>query len=92
MSDMLDVIHFLFEEDSRYRSQEEIQSVSAIRTQVYESLYGITYPYKVKATQTGDNSSTEFMDTDYVKPYTPPTEFDPDSFNPFGKTLEPPLR
>lgn len=88
---MLDVIHFFFEEDSRYRSQEEIQTVSAIRTQVYESLYGINYPYKVKSQATSSNNFSDVDDVNSVKPYMAPTEFDPESTNPFGKTLEPPL-
>jgi len=88
---MLDVIHFFFEEDSRYRSQEEIQAVSAIRTQVYESLYGVSYPYKVNSSSTNRSDFSETDDIDSVKPYIPPTDFDPESANPFGRTLEPPI-
>jgi hypothetical protein len=92
MSDMLDVIHFMFEEDSRYLSQEEVESVSATRTQVYETLYGVTYNYKVKARSKTNSTSTGVPDLDEVKPYVPPTEFDPESSNPFGSLLEAPLR
>lgn len=92
MSDMLDVIHFFFEEDSRYLSQEEVESVSATRTQLYETLYGTTYNYKVKARSNTGSVSTGIPDIDEVKPYIPPTEFDPGSSNPFGNLLEAPLR
>lgn len=90
---MLDVVHYLFEEDSRYRSQEEAESVSAVRTQVYEVLYGLPYRYKMGRAQasTSGISSDALSDT-AVKPYIPPTEFDPDSSNPFGSTLEAPVR
>lgn len=92
MADMLDVVHYLFEEDSRYKSQEEAESVSAVRTQIYEVLYGTPYRYKMSKSQgntTGAASST-FSDTE-IKPYIPPTEFDPDAYNPFGSALEAPL-
>lgn len=92
MSDMLDVVHFFFEEDSRYLSQEEVESVSATRTQVYETLYGVTYNYKVKSRGKTTSTSTGISDLDEVKPYIPPTEFDPGSSNPFGSVLEAPLR
>jgi hypothetical protein len=93
MADMVDVIHYLFEEDSRYRSQEEVESVSAVRTQVYESLYGTTYLYKVnKKSGTSNSASSGVSDLDEIKPYIPPTEFDPNSVNPFGSALEAPLR
>lgn len=88
---MLDVTHFFFEEDYRYRSQEEVQAVSAIRTQVYESLYGVSYPYKVNSSSTTRSDSSEVGDVESVKPYIPPTDFDPESSNPFGRTLEPPI-
>lgn len=95
VSDMLDIVHFFFEEDSRYRSQEEVESVSAVRSQIYETLYGTTYRYKVKSNSSNRNNSNaamDFSDPDEVKPYIPPTEFDPGSSNPFGKVLEAPLR
>jgi hypothetical protein len=94
MSDMLDVIHFLFEEDSRYSSQEEVESVSAMRTQIYEGLYGVPYTYKLKKSSRSNmnSSSGDFSGIEETKPYIPPTEFDPESSNPFGSLLEAPLR
>lgn len=93
MSDMLDIVHFFFEEDSRYQSQEEVESVSAVRSQIYETLYGVPYRYKAKSSgKTKSNTTSDFPDVDEVKPYIPPTEFDPESSNPFGSSLEAPLR
>ena len=89
---MLDVIHYFFEEDSRYKSQEEAESVSAVRTQVYEVLYGRTYMYKMgKSANTTGVGSDALSDT-AIKPYIAPTEFDPESHNPFGSVLEAPVR
>jgi hypothetical protein len=92
IADMLDVVHYLFEEDSRYRSQEEAESVSAVRTQVYETLYGTTYRYKMSKSQTSNTNvgSTGLSDSD-IKPYIPPTDFDPGSYKPFGSVLEAPI-
>lgn len=92
MADMLDVIHFLFEEDSRYISQEEVESVSAMRTQIYETLYGVSYNYKVKKSARSNSTSTGISGIEETKPYIPPTEFDPQASNPFGSALEAPLR
>lgn len=90
---MLDVVHYLFEEDSRYRSQEEAESVSAVRTQVYEVLYGTTYRYKMgKSRNNTTGVSSDALSDSAVKPYIPPTEFDPDSLSPFGSVLEAPVR
>jgi hypothetical protein len=92
MRDMLDVVHYLFEEDSRYSSAEEAESVSAIRTSIYGRLYGTTYKYKVKSKSSGNDMNYSFSDPNEVKPYIPPTEFDPESADPFGGLLDAPIR
>lgn len=92
LSDMLDVIHFFFEEDSRYSSAEEAEGVSALRTSIYRNLYGTSYRYgtqKSKNTQTSAGSYSEFSDA--AKPYVPPTEFDPEMMNPYGSLLDAPI-
>jgi hypothetical protein len=92
LADMLDVVHYLFEEDSRYRSQEEAESVSAVRTQVYEVLYGLPYRYKMGKSATNNTGiGSDALSDTAVKPYIPPTEFDPESSNPFGSVLEAPI-
>lgn len=85
VTQMLDVLHFFFEEDSRYSTAEEAEAVSKLRSTVYGVLYGTTYKY---ASTSSPGTSSSSMD---VKPYIPPTEFDPDSFQPFGSVLDSPL-
>ncbi len=89
---MLDVVHYLFEDDSRYSSAEEAESVSALRTSIYGRLYGINYKYQVKSRLNKNNASNTYSDPNEVKPYIPPTEFDPDSADPFGGILDAPIR
>ena len=90
---MLDVLHFLFEEDSRFATAEEAESVSAGRTALYKDLYNVDYKYKIKpqGKKSGNSGEFSYSDPDEVKPYIPPTEFDPDSFNPFGQVLDAPI-
>ncbi len=103
-SDMLDVIHYLFEEDLRYSSGEQADAVSKTREIVYKQLYDVDYIFKASATggrRVGGSNS--FYDFDNIqlfdpknkvtKPYIPPTEFDPDTGIPMSGNglLEPPL-
>jgi hypothetical protein len=93
VSSMLDVVHYYFEDDnSRYESGDQAEAVSRMRTQLY-GLYGYQYNYKITAKkQGGQNSGFDGAPSGAVKPYVPPTEFDPDSANPFGGVLDQPLR
>jgi hypothetical protein len=88
MSQMLDVIHYLFEEDSRYTTAEEAEALSEMRTALYGVLYGTTYNYRVKVDKSGNSSG---MPGNATKPYIPPTDFDADSPLPFGSLLDSPL-
>jgi hypothetical protein len=92
LSDMLDVIHFFFEEDSRFVSAEEAEGVSGLRTSLYRNMYGTSYRYgssKSKNTGLSADSYSEFSDV--TKPYIPPTEFDPGRPNPYGSLLDAPI-
>ena len=84
-SEMLDVIHYFFEEDYRFVSQEHAVISSRARKKLYKVLYDKKYAYGVEE----DGESAE--DSTGVKPYIEPTEFDPDSSSPFGQTLDQPL-
>lgn len=86
---MVDVIHYFFEEDARYKSAEEAEAVSAMRTRLYSSLYGETYTYTVStgASRQGGVGAG----SDDLKPYIPPTQVDSDSPLPFGTALDAPL-
>lgn len=102
-SEMIDVMHYFMEEDMRYGSAEEAESLSALRTQLY-LMYGKTYKYTVSSkNQSGKsyipkNAGEDFgfdddpmFNSGETKPYIPPTNFNPDSVLPFGSDLEAPL-
>lgn len=89
-SDMVDVIHYFFEEDALAVSEIHAETRSQIRKGLYEKLYGTTYAYS-SSKSTSQPQEAWGPDLDAVKPYIPPTEFDPDSFNPFGSVLDAPV-
>jgi hypothetical protein len=96
VSDMLDVIHYFYEEDMNYASVEQAQMAEARRTFVFEEMYQTKYDYKTKNnggnSQGYDDGVTPFNPRNKdVKPYIPPTEVDPDSYNPFGSVLDAPI-
>lgn len=53
MRDMVDVLHFLFEEDNTYTSEEQMQSKLKMRERVYRDLYDIDYKYKLPPSKGG---------------------------------------
>lgn len=106
LSDMLDVVHFFLEEDLRYRSPEEYESVNSVRSRIYETFYNSSYVYKgeslaqkknsngrqyVSKTADFDDLPSEFSDTRETKPFIPPTPVNADSHMPFGNVLDSPL-
>ena len=97
---MLDVVHYLFEKDSIITSEAELETKSSVRDVIYETVYGRKFAYSIKQSKDFSNAedsySSEPFDKDnnyvpsknkYVKPYVPPTNFNPDSANPFGSVL-----
>tara|TARA_B110000503_G_scaffold126803_1_gene195821 strand:- start:10177 stop:10452 length:276 start_codon:yes stop_codon:yes gene_type:complete len=87
-SEMLDVLHYYFDEDFRYGSLEGAQLHSNVRDQIFGVMYGTTYKYGMGKNRTvGSNGEEELA----VKPYVQPTEFDPDSEDPFGSVLDAPI-
>jgi hypothetical protein len=91
LSDMLDVIHFFFEDDHRYTTAEEAKAVESIRSSLYETIYKIKYKYKSSGVNGNTNSNVTY-DPNQIKPYIPPTEFDADKGLQFGNIVEAPLR
>jgi hypothetical protein len=91
LRDMLDVVHYFFEEDSRYKSAEEAETVSAVRSSLYGNMYGTYYKYAVKSKNTRSTPSDTYSDPNELKPYIPPTQFDANSANPFGSVLDAPI-
>ncbi len=104
LSDMLDVIHYFYEDDLNYASVEAAQMAEARRISVFKQLYGVDYAYasaesKNKTAGFGANydfdldDPTPFDPTNApIKPYVPPTDMDDDSFNPFGDVLDAPIK
>lgn len=95
---MLDVLHYLFEEDATYDYTEQVEHKSSMRKVVYKTLYNTDYAYSATVRDSSPNSfngddsgvDTEVFNSSMnreVKPYMPPTNFNPDSPNPFQGTL-----
>lgn len=84
---MLDVIHYFFEEDNNFVSQEHAIITERRRIRLYKNMYGKDYAYAV--IEKSETKTSE--DGKEIKPYIEPTEFDPDSSNPFGSVLDAPI-
>ena len=96
---MLDVVHYLFEEDAIVTSEAEFETKNSARDVIYETVYGRKFAYSTKSkdfsssAQAGNSEPFDEFDnyipntSNNVKPYVPPTNFDPDSDNPFGSVL-----
>ena len=100
MSDMLDVVHYIFEEDSTFVSQEQFQSRDSFRVKMYRDLYERSYNYsRVPKKSNGitdfDEDFEDMTPVDPLKPptkgYVPPTDFDASRPNPFGGVLDAPI-
>lgn len=114
-SNMLDVLHFLFEEDWVPASPEMVEARSEVRVALYRDMYGTEYKYKVAPKRNNVNPANgrqytnRAMDDTYVsdldgladekpfdpratppKPFTPASDFNPDSALPF-EGLDAPL-
>jgi len=107
VSQMIDIIHFLFEEDMSYVSGEQAEGQSKMRSSLYGELYGRAYNYGYKKQSTPrvppgfeddfpletEAPIQQFSAKDKpTKAFIPPTQIDPDSAMPFGNSLDAPLR
>lgn len=102
--DLLDVLHYLFEEDNTYSSEAEMHSRGELRRVVYEEMYGQTYKYPIPTSSSSPTTTlpdflqeeeavdnpTPFNPKEQHKPFIPPTTFNPASAKPFGDLLAPP--
>jgi hypothetical protein len=101
--DMLDIVHYFFEEDLTASSGEEVEAKTKIRTLIYRDMYNKPYNYGVSNSEQSYNydtandgyvGATDDTITDPLKPpvipYTPTTEFNADSSLPFGNLLDAP--
>jgi hypothetical protein len=104
LSDMLDVIHYFYEDDLNYASIEAAQMAEARRIAVFKNMYGIDYAYASAESKNKTAGASANYDFDLddptpfdptnapVKPYVPPTDMDDGSFNPFGDVLDAPIK
>jgi hypothetical protein len=94
-ADMLDVLHYFFEQDNEYTSAELAQTRSGVRTRLYDIFYGTTYNYSHKEENSqgfsdGDDFSditpVDPMKNQTVKPFVPATDV-----SALGKILDGPV-
>ena len=102
---MLDVIHYFFEEDSTFISQEHLETREGVRKNIYTQMYERPYKYfRGKSNSStnsyaggisGEESFEDLTPVDPLKPptkgYVPPTDFDPSRPKPFGGVLDAPI-
>lgn len=89
---MLDVMHYLLDEDLSYHSSEQAEFKSSVREKIYDSFYDRKYQFGMrKPVQTFADGDYDSIDggavNNEIKPYIPPTNFDPDAPNPFQGVL-----
>ena len=105
-ADMVDIFHYLFEEDNRYSDADQVKGVDEMRSRLYR-LYGTSYDYGSSGSSSSNGGRKYVSDSDFdfdesdpmpydgksqpVKSYVAPTEFNPDSSMPFGGVLDAPL-
>ena len=101
-SEMVDVLHYYFEEDYIVASTvEQARNVTQFRKRLYNTLYGRDYTYGYS--ENSNNASSFLEDDDYdnsdiapfdvssvTKPYIPPTE-PMGGTSPFGALLDGPV-
>lgn len=80
--DLVDILHFFFEEDNTYTSEEAAKSQSSMRTALYQEMYGVTYKYKYEEPKKKgahaythsyepDEDFAYLSDAESVKPFSP---------------------
>jgi hypothetical protein len=97
-SDMVDVIHYYFEEDFRFKSAEESEYRDLFRENIYSNLYKTEYKHSInkdRKTQSDelvedDFSQLEPSELDSIKPFNPRAKeiapyVPPTEFNPNGE-------
>lgn len=72
-SDMLDVLHYMFEEDLNNSTAEQAEAQDMYRTRIYEDLYGTTYDYASTSNKSSSSMSNgnfeidEELEHEYMK-------------------------
>lgn len=103
--DLVDVLHYMFEDDTDFHSPEAAEARDKLRTLIYEDLYFKKYEYAAPSSSKKTYILDEPLDLDEppiqqfdpspmkkaTKAYTPPTNFNPDAQNPYHGVLDAPL-
>lgn len=96
-SDMLDVLHYFFEEDSHFVSEAQADTRNNLRVSMYQTMYKKPYAYATSRSNKarsynaeGDIDEQLIPVNQELKPFVPATDFDPESTNPFGSLLDSP--
>lgn len=74
---MVDVLHYMYEEDVYYTSKESAQVRDAVRTTVYKLLYGKKYKYAVVSDEVDTFSQHSTLSEFEAKNEEIPVPFDP---------------
>lgn len=103
-SDMLDVIHYIFEEDMAPSTGEQAEARSRVRSIIYREFYNKEYGYQASTDKNSrsyiDDPINGFEEDDRIvpfdpmqkaKPYVPATKVNPRTSNPFGGSIDGPL-
>ncbi len=69
---MLDILHYMFEEDLNNSNSEQAEARDTYRTRIYEDLYETTYDYassssKASSTSSGNFEIDEALEHEYIK-------------------------
>lgn len=80
-TDMLDVIHYFFEDDLNYSTPEQAEARDKMRSSLYGQLYQTTYKYATGANSKGTATVKDFDIEEEIKPVNL-KERSVDSFNP----------
>lgn len=106
-SDMLDVLHYFFEDDLNFSTAEQAEARESTRLSIYRELYNKEYKYASPKVRTPKEFDPEDYDipeaekirpfdpknsTGQVKPYVPPTRLDVNAAKPFGSALDAPFQ
>ena len=104
--DMLDVIHYFFEDDLNYSTAEQAEARDKTRDSIYAELYNSTYKYSrqtssgayVPLSENEDDADAleekmpePFNPAQKPKAYVAPTKLDENAVKPFGTLLDAPM-
>jgi hypothetical protein len=82
-SDMLDVIHYFYDDDNRYNGYDEAKIVSGFRDAVYRIMYKTDYSFKMDddESEVKNFDDLEFDDSGSMEKEEPVVPFNPRASN-----------